>query len=322
MLHRKPAWMLMFVAVAVSNGTAAPAPDATVAGPPQFTTAQAMQTASNFCTHIREPAQKTGIAAYGPGETVAAGVPYHRQGARVLLQPENGALRGLFLDFTTRPAAHPSFTVEPKEAVLRAVGRLSAFSQAKGLPFDNHRLILTEIKAELVEPNAAWPLPGEGNRPQEVQSAWKCRLTDPAGPIYEVWVDAQTGAIHGGDMGVPGGGALILPLIPAVKDLAEKADEVRVYGSDRLLRWAKKPVGVLSAKSHPDILRLLQSSQGAAPAEPFAIPRYKLEFITAGTSTSALWYVPEKVLLGTPGHWFTAPASFKTWISQLSPVAK
>jgi hypothetical protein len=153
----------------------------------------------------------------------AGGAPYRRDGASLLLQAETGAVEAWRLSFPTPALAGPAAQSVPQaqaqqtaQAKMAAQGRLLGLSASQALKGSS---------LAVVQPDTLWPpdglspadliiwsaagggtaAPTPGSAPRLV---WDCFFSDlPAGAASpsgstgaEVWVDAATGHVIGGDL--------------------------------------------------------------------------------------------------------------------------
>ncbi len=140
----------------------------------------------------------------------AAGAPYRRDQATLLLQAETGAVEAWKLAFQTPTVTAVTPTVSQSQAQSIAQATMNAQGSFLGLSGQTFRA----SQQVIVQPNTLWPpsgsttpgsttpIPGSASR-----IVWDCFFSNapasgsPSGSMSsEVWVDAATGQVIGGDI--------------------------------------------------------------------------------------------------------------------------
>ena len=186
--------------------------DAADTGPPEQAISEKaihLATAAIKATGQKEELALWGAQLFGANAQVASeqrwvvrwrrtihGVPYHGQHASVLLNPLSGALEEIVLVYVTPPYAEDlAHLPVSREAAVKVATDYYAACGAS-LPFDSAHL-------EIVQPNTLL----DGENPAEETDlsshvAWVCRYT-ANGDTLDLWVDARTGALLGGETAQP-----------------------------------------------------------------------------------------------------------------------
>lgn len=127
---------------------------------------------------------------------VYAQVPYRLQGANIVLDAQTGSLQSLVKTFISPPPKGVSLKFTPDEAYKIAAQQFAARKLEDIGP--------TRIQLEVVQPNRLWQPGGKEKETQPVSRvAWTCFRSTKAGPGIDVWVDAETGEVIGGNVDTP-----------------------------------------------------------------------------------------------------------------------
>ena len=227
------------------------------------------------------------------------GIPYRDDVVKVDVL-ENGDVVGYGDRVTTPPPASMTALLSAQDAVAAAGADLAA------LGFDDD--VLTRCEEEIVTPNTQLlpkgaPAPAAGSR-----LAWGCFYDAAQHKWHEVWVDAITGAVLGGEIkGVRG------IAIPFSRWLAMPGLAVRVLKAEGTRKWS--PVGPALTRADLDQLRNAAQSQPRwSEAVNKPEPAYGL---TAATSDAPVFfYMPDRSLIGRPGDWYQTPPGFDDWFKK------
>lgn len=121
----------------------------------------------------------------------AQGHPIHSQQVTVMLQAESGALQALGVTFRTPPPAlaTPQVTLPSAESAAE-----KSLRKAQGPGF-----IFSRARLEWVQPMDQQSS-GSRGLSDLLRLAWNCGFSEKNRAYAQVWVDAQTGQIIGGDM--------------------------------------------------------------------------------------------------------------------------
>jgi len=161
----------------------------------------------------------------------AAGIPYRSDQATLLLQAETGSVEAWKLAFPTPAPASTTSNVSQSQAQQIAQAEMTAAGSYLGLT----NQVFQIAHQAVVQPNTLWPVNGSSTpgtmalipgSPSRV--VWDCYFSNapasgsPSGSTYsEVWVDAVTGQIIGGDtvqvMGHTVSEMKLRPLVPMAR---------------------------------------------------------------------------------------------------------
>lgn len=136
------------------------------------------------------------------------GMPYREQDANVTVDSQTGDVTGFSVNFHTPPPDSSVFNISRDQAEgIAARQMVIAGFQISQPP---------RVQAEVIQPNSFWqPGGSEANRQPYARVAWTCHYTEGS-RSYEVWVDAATGGVIGGQViGRRGRIRLPVPKIPS-----------------------------------------------------------------------------------------------------------
>lgn len=127
-------------------------------------------------------------------------IPYRDQKAIIILQAETGNVQAYNLAYPFPAPASYTQTVTQAQATQTASAQLASAGISGAT--------LQTAEVMVVEPNTFWQPGGNGNpQPNATgQVAWDCKYQDASGALYEVWVDAASGSVIGGESAVLAGG--------------------------------------------------------------------------------------------------------------------
>lgn len=246
------------------------------------------------------------------------GIRYRRNIATVVLQAETGTV-------TDIGAGH--WTPAPITAALD-VGRAQAdtvttrFLAHMGIP----NVTLNAITTEVIQPNNFWSNNGMEVDDQPIARVarvyWLARGGSlNTGDWFEIWIDAQTGVVIGGDETGQNKGRATKPPKPlALREMLSKAQEVRIFHYDPKQGWNNKPAAVLSKRSQAELFAALKALHPTTSAGPMALGSYKFVLKAKGRTLCELRYLPATGRVGMGSAWGVVPERFKTWMQTLKPA--
>ncbi len=245
-------------------------------------------------------------------------VPYRNQHASVLLQAETGEVIELVLMFPSSPPEIASVSVRrnDSDATVQTLIKQTGITNA----------VLQDVQTEVVQPNTFWQPNGSVvPQPGAARTALAYRL-QAADTTYEVWVDAQTGKVIGGEAS-----GLLGRLGKAQQPVAQEpttslqaalnsAEKVLVYEPKPRGGWVETPLVSLSKQSHPEMFHLLKANHAFDGNGGLGLTFLKMVLIAPGQPPSELSYSPSG-FLGRTGEWTSMPGNFIAWMQTLRSKA-
>ncbi len=120
------------------------------------------------------------------------GISYRREGAGVFLAAETGTVISVRVDVQSSDPVTAVENMNREQALIIAEAQLKAVN----LPFSD--LPIMEIKKEIVPFNNYWRNGDNIHHTLQTRVVWNCHFGIPENN-FEVWVDAETGDVVGGD---------------------------------------------------------------------------------------------------------------------------
>lgn len=246
-----------------------------------------------------------------------AGVAYHNQHASVSVDAATGEITGLAVVFPSPPAAVSSSTQMSRSGLV-TTGQAAAAERLK--QFGVTGTTLKSVRTEIVQPNEFWQGQIAATAlPSAPRPALVCQFVKD-GATYSVWMDADTGAVIGGEVigrkGMRRNAAGIVPIQEAVK----MAQRVSIVHRDFTRSERGKVVAVLSAQSYPDMFSLFKRAEHLHAQHSRARVSDALILICPGSPPVRLSYDINSGELGLDGPTVTVPLRLKNWILKLQPA--
>jgi len=120
------------------------------------------------------------------------GLPYREQAANVGVNSQTGDVTGFSVNFRTPPPGSSVFNISREQAEHIAVQQMASAGLETTQP--------PRVQAEVIQPNGFWqPGGSEAERQPCARVAWTYLYIEGV-RSYEVWVDAATGTVIGGQV--------------------------------------------------------------------------------------------------------------------------
>ena len=171
--------------------------------------AAAIQTATSYLTAAVQPSDIGSAVAFNMQMTSPAtaagnlwmvrwtrqyaGIPYRKQQVTEILQAETGVLQALTIAFPSSPPTSNATAITQSQAQATAAAQLQ-MANVPNPTFQAANLMV-------VQPTTFWQVNGT-TKPQPNTGgviAWNCSYLDANGMTDEVWIDANTGNVIGGE---------------------------------------------------------------------------------------------------------------------------
>jgi hypothetical protein len=238
-------------------------------------------------------------------------IPYKRDSANAILQAETGALIVVGVGFLSPAADTGSVVVSAEDAARTALAQIGGPVPVGAYP--------AALVTQVVRPNT-FHMPGGSMKPLPGPSrvAWVGQF-QAGDQTYEVYVDAETGKVIGGDRWGPRGGAA--SDFPALAKWFQDVKEFRLYRRRKDGSWPPTPLAVISEKSNSAAYEALKP--GGPPAGlPKRFGEYKLTIMRGDESPLDLSYEEKSGVLGLGPKWMKAPKQLTALLAKLGGAAK
>ena len=243
---------------------------------------------------------------------VAGGLTYHNQHASVSVDAATGEITRLAVVFPSPPTTTSLTPISSSPlAATTAIERLTQFGITRGT--------LQSIKTEIVQPNEFWQdQNGTTALLNTSRTALVCQF-EKDGATYNVWVDADTDEVIGGEAighkGTERGGAKIM----SIQQVVKMAQQVRIVHREFTKSKQEKVVAVLSAQSYPDMFSLFKRAEHLHMHYSRARISNALIVTRPGSPLMRLSYDINSGELGLDGPTVTVPSKLRDWILKLQP---
>jgi hypothetical protein len=239
------------------------------------------------------------------------GIPYQNGGVNVLLQAETGAVIAVGVAFYSPPTDSVVVTLPAEDAARTALAQIGGPVPVGAYP--------AALVTQVVRPNT-FHMPGGSMKPLPGPSrvAWVGQF-QAGDQTYEVYVDAETGKVIGGQRWGPRGGAR--SEFPALAKWFQDVKEFRLYRRRKDGSWPPTPLAVISEKSNSAAYEALKP--GGPPAGlPKRFGEYKLTIMRGDESPLDLSYEEKSGVLGLGPKWMKAPKQLTALLAKLGGATK
>lgn len=248
------------------------------------------------------------------------GIPYRDQEAIIALHSHTGAIRSIYISTNTPAPAFSGFGISRAQADTIAANQIAA----AGI----QNAVLDLVLNEVVQPNNYWrlDLPMEQRwaepTPGLARVAYVYMLSTPDDNYYDVWIDAENGAVLGGEWSTDTGIKLKPKPKLQVRKALKEAREIRIYRRGPKGKWESKPTASLTRDVNSRLFALVKSARPCKNSGPLAEADFKIVLVKKkGLPAVELVYLSRNGRLGKETQWAAVPPAFRTWVSRFKPKA-
>ena len=251
------------------------------------------------------------------------GISFDDENVNVTVQAETGQLESLGAAFDIPDPVSTAVTFDRSQADAIANTQMA-----------NHGIqnaVLDEVDVRIVKPNNYWQVYGTNadyaEQPGVSRVAYVYFISvptidfadgSPSSDTYQVNIDAQNGAVIGGEFEQLMGLADVKRKAQTpVTTLLENAREARLFTQHLHGAWSKAPVAVLNHDSKHDYFRLLQHTMHCKDPGPLSLASIKIVVLGKGKARHELRYIPATGRIGSGREWGIVPDTFKAWVASL-----
>ena len=255
-------------------------------------------------------------------QRAAGDIPYRHQHVAVGLDAQTGELKNLVVMFPSPPISIARVAITQQQAAGVSHQQLlrQGFSEK---PLQSAELEIVRVGTEPVDAN------GHKLQTGVARVVWSCLFQDSSN-ADNVWVDAETGQIIGGESYERAGLHMAEPALqrPQAEYLnpvplhqaIRSATAVSVYGQHRVsgtrLGWDAKPLAVLGDNSHADLFHFLKATKHFGEFGIKAMPKYIFVFVVPNRPPQGYMYNGYLGSMNALGESASLPDALTTWLKQ------